>query len=239
MKAAILLFAAFSRVWADVDLWRAFYSPPHELYGRLAIAFFPDSQGDSCKANDISRAIALTTLTIPEANTCFNMSDIFSKNSSSGFQQSKQQGGGGSTPWGVDWDLINQDLYDENANYTHTWVRMVNELIPQEGRTSQWFYEQYTLPDCQDVRLGDEKSDDVPFYWINCQTDKHGSCKTATYPIGSFAVWRTVNYDEHEGDEHEGDDDCRRWTEFGAASTARINAGWLMAALVMAIVVVV
>ncbi|KAL6694036.1 hypothetical protein J3F84DRAFT_378419 [Trichoderma pleuroticola] len=230
MKGAIFLFAAFSRVWADVDLWR----PPHELYGRLAIAFFPDSQGDSCKAKDISRAITLTTLTVPEANTCFNMSDIFSMNSSSGFQKPKQQGGGGPTPWGVSWDLINQDLYDENANYTHTWVRMVSELVPHEGRTSWWFYEQYTLPDCQDVRLGDEKSDDVPFYWINCQTAKDGLCKTAAYPIGSFAVWRTVNYDDHEGD-----DDCRRWTEFGAASTARINAGWLMAALVMAMLVVV
>ncbi|KAJ4854896.1 uncharacterized protein T069G_10454 [Trichoderma breve] len=110
---------------------------------------------------------------------------------------------------------------------------MVNELVPQEGRTSQWFYEQYTLPDCQDVRLGDEKSDDVPFYWINCQTDKHGDCKTAAYPIGSFAVWGTLNYDVHESN-----DNCRKWTGFGAASTARINAGWLIAALVMAMLVV-
>lgn len=209
-------------------------SPPQELYGRLAIAFFPDSQGDSCKAKDISRAITLTTSIVPEANTCFNMSDIFSMNSSSGFQKSKQQGGRDSTPWGVSWNLINQDLYDENANYTHTWVRMVNELVPQEGRTSQWFYEQYTLPDCQDVRLGDEKGDDVPFYWINCQTDKHGDCKTAAYPIGSFAVWGTLNYDVHESN-----DNCLKWTEFGAASTARINAGWLIAALVMAMLVVV
>ncbi|KAL7911736.1 hypothetical protein GGI35DRAFT_477436 [Trichoderma velutinum] len=97
---------------------------------------------------------------------------------------------------------------------------MVNELKPREGKTSQWFYEQYTLPDCQDVRLGDEESDDVPFYWINCQTGKDGLCKTAAYPIGSFAIWRTVgHYDE--------DDKCRRWTEFGAASTARINECWL------------
>ncbi|KAL7911735.1 hypothetical protein GGI35DRAFT_443479 [Trichoderma velutinum] len=68
------------------------FAPIHsELYSKLSVAFYPDSQGDSCEAKDINRTIIFTTHTVPEANTCFNLSDIFSQNSSSGFQKSRQQ----------------------------------------------------------------------------------------------------------------------------------------------------
>ncbi|KAL7933015.1 hypothetical protein V8C35DRAFT_67446 [Trichoderma chlorosporum] len=161
------------------------------------------------------------------------MSDIFTRNSSTGFQRTQGDLYGNRThgvygPYGVDWLLYNQDLYDEKANYTHTWIKMASRLDPHEGKKSKWYYEQYTLPGCQDVRLGDEESDDVPFYWISCQTSVDGFCKTAAYPIGSFAVWKSEGRADDEGD-------CLKWVEYGDAAVAKANAGWLVAALMTAV----
>ncbi|UKZ54086.1 hypothetical protein TrVGV298_007892 [Trichoderma virens] len=202
-KALIIFFALFSSVWA-------IEAGDKSLNSKLTVAFFPESQGDSCQAKDISKAITLTTYTIPSAYTCFNMSDIFTMNSSTGFQMTQDQ-----RFWklkdhtnGIAWELFNQDLYDERANYTHTWLRMRKPTVNQDGKRSLWRYYQYTLPDCRDVRIGHEDSDDVPFSWVSCQTSEDGLCKSAAYPIGSFAIYNTGD----EGDDY----DCDNWTQFGA-----------------------
>jgi hypothetical protein len=164
------------------------------------------------------------------------MSDIFSRNSSKGFQKTQDQSlwnltGGLEGVNGIDWELFNQDLYDEKAKYTHTWLKMRKRTNNQDGKRSWWRYYQYTLPDCRDVRIGSEDGDDVPFSRISCQTSEDGLCKSTAYPIGSFAIYNTG----YDGD----DDDCDNWTQFGAGATVGTNVGVLIMALALAVLVVV
>ncbi|KAL7942575.1 hypothetical protein V8C42DRAFT_331384 [Trichoderma barbatum] len=222
MKTLILLSAALFQVRA-AEVYG-------DLNGNLTVVFFPDSQGDSCKANDISKAITLTTNTRPEAYTCFNMSDIFSQKSSTGFQMTTDQRYINQTNGlnGVAWSLHNQNLYDANATYSHTWLRMANISGGQEGKESEWNFYQYTLPDCQDVRIGVEESDDVPFSWTNCQTSEDGLCRaTGGYPIGSFAIFCPRR---QSGDKVA----CDKWVQYGVAATAKTDVGRLVMAVVVA-----
>ncbi|OAQ59392.1 hypothetical protein VFPPC_10451 [Pochonia chlamydosporia 170] len=207
MKGFVSLLAVFSHVWAGSSAAGD---------GNFTVAFFPHSQSDSCNANDISKAITLTTSTRPNAYTCFNMSDIFTRNSSTGFQKTTNQQYGNRTgdplnPNGISWLLHNQNLYDPKANYSHTWLKLADGSGAQEGKRSHWNFYQYTLPNCEQIRLGDETHGaDTPWSMISCQTSEDGLCKTTPYPIGSFAIYNSGDPDSDKGK-------CRNWVQYGTA----------------------
>ena len=121
------------------------------------MALFDDSQGDSCGANDISNAIALTTSSVPVSTTCFNVSDIFSRsnNSTTGFQNgAPHYHDVGDQRNGVAWLLQNQHLYDSKANYSCVWYSQSNSSKVEPGKAGKWVFYTYALPNCEQLAEG-------------------------------------------------------------------------------------
>ncbi len=192
------------------------------------MAFFPDSQGAACDANDISKAITLTTDSVPNVYTCFNMSDLFGGNSSSGFQNATSRvydsKGNVLQPNGVAWQLGNLDQYDAGANYSRTWYDQRNFTDAKEGKDAPWVFYVYAFPDCQQLGSKDEEPEDSPWFETSCQTGSDGQCRTTPRPIRSFAINEAADYNVgHKG--------CEAWAKMGDASAATPGSGKVLLAV--------
>lgn len=113
------------------------------IESNITVAFFSDSDGDSCEELDTSNALVLTTNTVPQDYTCFNVADIFSQSDDSGFQNDTSgvlnPDPNDPVPRGVYWQLRNRDLYDSKANYSRVWHEQVNETGDIEpGKNAPW-----------------------------------------------------------------------------------------------------
>ncbi|KAL7803527.1 hypothetical protein V8C44DRAFT_344002 [Trichoderma aethiopicum] len=206
-------------------------------HGNITFAFFPSDHGDACSSYDISKAITLTTESLPvQQYTCFNMSDIFSQNKSTGFQHLRSKSDRHKLPGGVYWSIDNQELYDPNANYTWTWLKMGSAQLASEDpmgpQLSAWIFYQYTLADCEQVRPGDDAGDATPWSMTDCGTPDEGLCMSASRPIRSFAINSLGDRVHREGG-------CWGWETFGnaAATSTNVHIGGLLVAAVAALAV--
>jgi hypothetical protein len=197
--------------------------------GNVTIAFHSDGQ-DSCES-DPSSGLVLTTSTLPNAYTCFNVSDIFSQKNSTGFQNATQHiytfapNGTQVTlePNGVDWWLGNQGSFDSKANYSRIWYNQVNQTDAEAGEAAGWVLYIYAFDDCE--QLGDDNSnpDDFPWFESSCQTEEAGQCQTVPYSIKSFAIHSATDYNKAR-------DGCNTWAYMGAAGTFRARTWQVVAA---------
>ncbi|KAJ4154182.1 hypothetical protein LMH87_010642 [Akanthomyces muscarius] len=210
---------------------------PEAGHGNLTIALFADSQGDSCKANDISNTISLTTSSVPVVYTCFNVSDIFSQGNSTGFQNSTSNiydgHGDIEQPNGIAWFLQNQNLYDAKANYSRVWYSQANTSEIKEGKDAPWVFYTYAFPNCRQLGEGHPEKGADPWFETSCQTKKDGQCRSTPGPVVSFAINRADSYNEGHGG-------CETWARLGAAtrfgqgvsaavlSVASAAAAWLL-----------
>jgi hypothetical protein len=192
------------------------------------MAFFRDSQGDACDANDISKAITLATESVPNVFTCFNMSDLFGGNSSSGFQHatSTVYGSDGNIiePNGVAWQLSNMDQYDGGANYSQTWYDQRNFTDAKEGEDAPWAFYVYAFPNCKQLGPTEAEPEESPWFETSCRTSKSGQCRNTQRPIRSFAINKAVNYNIGHGG-------CEAWAKLGDASVTVPGLGMVLPAV--------
>ena len=167
------------------------------------------------------------------------MSDIFSQTRSTGFQRLQSKSDTNKHPGGVSWLIHNQELYDPEANYTWTWVKMGSAQLdsqdPLGPQSSPWIFYQYTLADCQQIRPGDDDDGDdgdaTPWSMTDCGTPDEGLCMSASRPIGSFAINSLGNREQRKGG-------CWGWETFENAATTSAKMGGLLATVAAALLVV-
>ena len=192
----------------------------------MTISFFDIGKQEQCESGDVKNAITLTANTIPTEYTCFNVSDIFSSNASTGFQNDTYGDSlrGAPEPRGVFYLLKNMDAYDKDANYTNIWWKNVNDTGDiGDGDSSRWVIHTYAFDDCEQVGLHDEEYDYYPWYTASCQTGSDGKCQMAPKAIKSFAIASAYKY--------EGDGDCSAWAKLSVAPRLGQQAS-MMAGLV-------
>ena len=176
------------------------------------MSFFADSKKAPCEANDTSQGLVLTTATIPASFTCFNLSDIFSQTNDTGFQNDTQHIYNVPQPNGISWLLQNRDAYDAAANYSHVWYDQVNiSGKTGEGKEAQWVFAVYAFPDCRQVGGKGHDQNQYPWFETSCQTKSGGQCRTVPYPIRSFGIWSSLQYNLNHGG-------CQTWARMGAAA---------------------
>lgn len=196
----------------------------------MTVAFFNDKDSASCDSADTSKALILTTATIPASYTCFNFSDIFSQSNTTGSSN-------GSThffnpdqlqyPNRVDWLISQLDNYDSKANYSRVWYEQNSEVgNVDEGEEARWVLYLYAFDDCKQLGPGDDyEVDDYPWYETSCQTKEGGQCRTVPNTIKSFALNRADKYNKGHGG-------CETWAYLGSATR---TGGWSMGPVIVAV----
>lgn len=185
----------------------------------MNIAFFTDSQGDKCEANDIDNALQFSTSTIPNYFICFNVTDLFAQNKSTGIQNKTIEANDPESLIGVRYTLGNQRLFDKGANYSSVWYSQANVSRIEEGKDAPWAIFTYPFADCEQLGKDDKGSNEgrPPWYEESCQTDKDGQCRTTPGPIVSFGIMPGPRYNRGRS--------CETWAKFGAASRVGRGAG--------------
>lgn len=188
------------------------------------MAFFADSKKAPCQANDTSQGLVLTTSTIPSSFTCFNLTDIFSQTNDTGFRNATQRFYNVPQPNGIDWLLRNRDAYDANSNYSHVWYEQVNIAEKAgEGKEALLVFGIYAFPNCRQTGGAGFDPEQYPWFETSCQTKYGGQCRTVPYPIRSFGIWSSKQYDLNHGG-------CETWARMGAAAGLGHGAlGWAAA----------
>lgn len=186
----------------------------------MTVAFFSDKDSTSCDSADTSKAILLTTSTIPASFTCFNISDVFSQSNTTGSQN-------GTTPFSnpdqldqpnrIDWLIHNLDNYDSNVNYSRVWYEQNSEIGKvEEGVDARWVLYVYPFEDCKQTGGDSFDKDKYPWFETSCQTKEGGQCRTLPNAIKSFGLNRAEEYNEGHGG-------CEAWAYMGAAPRLK---GW-------------
>lgn len=180
------------------------------------MAFFADDREASCQANDTSQGLVLTTSTLPNSYTCFNLTDIFSQNNDTGFQDSQSQISHPPDerihPNGIHWLLRNRDSFDRQANYSRVWYEQVNQTgEAKAGEDAPWVFYIYAFPDCEQTAGDDVEYDQNPWFETSCQTEAGGQCRTVPNPIRSFAIHSAREYNIGHGG-------CETWAFLGGAT---------------------
>ncbi|KAJ3538277.1 hypothetical protein NM208_g5976 [Fusarium decemcellulare] len=186
----------------------------------LTIAFFSDSQEDSCQSNDTSKGLVLTTDSIPTSYTCFNVSDIFSQSEKVGFQNGTMpvRGGDGQfvEPNGVHWLLEKADNFSSKTNYSRVWYEQTSP--DGVGEDGSWVFYVYAFEDCEQIVDGDYvDSDRFPWYETSCLTERGGQCRTLPYSIKSFAINKAASYNKNHGG-------CEEWAYKGSKASTRSSS---------------
>lgn len=188
----------------------------------MTVAFFKDGDSASCNRADTSKALILTTDTVPASRTCFNIADIFSQSNTTGFQHGYDSISIlNSTyfPNGIYWLIKNLENYDPNANYTHVWFEQ-NDFLGnvREGTDGERALYISTYEGCID-KVGD----DYPFIKASCRTKAGGQCREVSKPIKSFAFAPTENFEGNQ----ENREQCEAWKVWGAAASLKPGIGEL------------
>lgn len=154
---------------------------------------------------------------MPNVFTCFNISDLFGGNSSSGFQNATSRiydsDGKVIQPNGVAWQLSNMDQYDDKANYSRTWYEQRNITDAKEGGDASWVFYVYAFPNCEQLGPTEAEPEENPWFETSCQTGNDGQCRTTPRQIRSFGINQAVNYNVGHGG-------CETWAMLGDASVA-------------------
>ncbi|OAG07506.1 uncharacterized protein CC84DRAFT_1076306, partial [Paraphaeosphaeria sporulosa] len=180
----------------------------------ITVAFFNDSDSTSCDSADTSKALVLTTRTIPASFVCFNVSDLFTQSNTTGFSN-------GSTPYShpeqlelpnrVDWLISNLDNYDSNANYSRVWYEQNGPTGKvEEGVNGQWVFYIYAFEDCKQVGGDAFDQNKNPWFENSCQTKDGGQCRTVPNTIKSFGLNKADEYNKGHGG-------CATWAYMGDA----------------------
>jgi hypothetical protein len=184
----------------------------------MTVAFSSDKDSTSCDSpdtSDTSKALILTTSTIPASFTCFNISDIFSQSNTTGSRN-------GSTlfsnsepldhPNRVDWLVSHPDNYDSNANYSRVWYEQNSEIGKvEDGVDARWVFYVYAFEDCKQVGGDGFDMNKYPWFETSCQTKEGGQCRTVPNAIKSFGLNRAEDYNKGHGG-------CETWAYMGAAT---------------------
>jgi hypothetical protein len=195
----------------------------------MTVAFFSDNDSSSCESADTSKALVLTTSTVPASFTCFNTSDLFSQSNTTGSHN-------GSTPFSypdqlelpnrIDWLISNLDNWDSNANYSRVWFEQYGPGGKiEEGAEGRWVFYIYPFEDCEQVGGDAFDEDKNPWFENSCQTKEGGQCKTVPNTIKSFALNKADDYNKGHGG-------CETWAYMGAATRLEGWSGRLLGAVV-------
>jgi hypothetical protein len=188
----------------------------------ITVAFFSDNDSTSCDSADTSKALILTTSTIPASFTCFNLGDIFSQPNTTGSQNGTaplQNPELLDHPNRVDWLVNHLDNYDSDANYSRVWYEQNSAVGKvEEGVDARWVFYVYAFEDCLQVGGDAFDTDKYPWFETSCQTKEGGQCRTVPNTIKSFGLNKADDYNiGHSG--------CETWAYMGAAAHLE---GWSM-----------
>ncbi|CAG9948333.1 unnamed protein product [Clonostachys rosea f. rosea IK726] len=180
--------------------------------GNLTVAFFSNELGGSCDINATTNRLALTTQTIPNSYTCFNVSDIFSQSNTTGFTNATQHVYNTDEPNGIFWRLESEGSYDSQTNYSRVWYEQYAPGNIQVGENASWVVYFYAFPDCKqlDPEKEDADPDLNPWFEDSCQTEPGGQCRTTPYSIRSFAINSAEDYNKGHGG-------CETWAYQGSS----------------------
>jgi hypothetical protein len=195
------------------------------------VAFLPTSEEAICKQNDIAKAVAITTKTIPTNVVCFNLTDLFSLPSDTGFKNGSQYGQH-QPYYGIHYLLKNRDSYRADVNYTNVWHQQVNVSgNTKPGTDAAFVLHTYVFEDCNTDSISDNMMwPDWPYFDTSCQTKSEGECGQTTQPIRSFEIGPAAYYNAVRGH-------CAVWTrENGASAVIPRKAVLLVVALAVVLV---
>ncbi|KFY84697.1 hypothetical protein V500_09098 [Pseudogymnoascus sp. VKM F-4518 (FW-2643)] len=179
--------------------------------GNITVAFFPNSEEETCKQDSIANAASLTTSTIPTGFVCFNLTDLFTQTSDNG-SQGVWKIPDDTSSQGVDYLLSNRGSYNANTNYTNVWYQQLNQTDIKPGEDGTWVLYTYAFADC--LQNGGDAFDpkDFPWFETSCQTKDGGECQQLPQPVKSFAIGPAASYNAGHGK-------CEVWAKLGGAST--------------------
>lgn len=223
-QLGIVSFFQTSRYSAEC--WHSFSAPKSQGDGNITVAFFPNSEEETCKQDNIAKAVSLTTSTIPSGFVCFNLTDLFTQSSNNG-SQGVWKIPDDTPSEGVDYMLTNRGSFDAATNYTNVWYQQANQT-GKPGEDGTWVFYTYAFADC--VQNGGDAFDpkDYPWFETSCQTKDGGECQQLPQPVKSFAIGPAAAYNAGHGK-------CEAWAKLGDASTLnRRTSALLVVAATMA-----
>jgi len=178
----------------------------------ITVAFFPASDDSTCKANDITNAISLTTDDVPGTYTCFNLTELFDQRSNYSYQDLWDLNRYPPYPH-INYTLNNEESYDPKTNYTRVWFDLGSRgEEDKEGKDSPWVLYTYAFYDCLQVGGDNFPMEDYPWFETSCQSKEGGECREEKAAIKSFALNTAVDYNKGHGH-------CEVWAKFGGASS--------------------
>ncbi|KAI0521120.1 hypothetical protein F5B22DRAFT_39265 [Xylaria bambusicola] len=193
----------------------------------LTLTFYPD-EDNTCSGDD-SKAITFTTASYPTSQSCFNLGEIFARNSTGGFRNSSVV----PTPndEGIRWAITNAQAWDPAGNYSHVKYEQLNSVGMDEDDDATYASRRvniYNGEDCLQVRYADDDDGDLaPWFGWTCHSSSDDNCRTTPYSIESFII---IPFDEDDREKGK----CLTFTEEGAGA---LSFPGTFGALVSAIVV--
>jgi hypothetical protein len=183
----------------------------------LTLRFFTSSQDDSCDFNATRRALTFTTNSIPVLPVCFDLTDLFGVNATSGFVNQTGNRPAVIGEKGIHWSILNADDYDASANYPSV---MYGQHFPnpntddqKPGHLAERRATLYPGKSCTQKDPNDENGLQ-PWYGFSCWSKDKGSCGTAPYSFQSFYI--------QAGDE-DNENQCWDFARNGQSDAARMS----------------
>lgn len=179
------------------------------------MSFFTESRHNECSSGETAEGLVLTTSTIPNAFTCFNLAELFASNNTDiGFQNAtiKVTDPTGDSTNGVHWLLQNHYDFESDGNYSSVWFQQFNMTAGQAGEEATWVLHLYAFDDCEQLGSGyEQEPEDFPWFETSCQTEKGGQCQTVPNSIRSFGINSAAKYND-------GHRQCEEWAFLGDAA---------------------
>ncbi|KAI1734035.1 hypothetical protein F4680DRAFT_439547 [Xylaria scruposa] len=163
----------------------------------ITLTFYPD-EDNTCSGDD-SKAISFSTGSYTPVQSCFNLDEIFTKNSTGGVRNSSSTS---THDQDVQWTITNSQAWDPKGNYSHVRYEQLDPTgkdDDDDGKVT-WSSRRvniYNGDDCLQAPGPDDEKELLPWFSWTCHSSSDDHCRTAPYNIKSFIIFPLDHDDMH------------------------------------------
>ncbi|KAI1110107.1 hypothetical protein F5Y14DRAFT_430276 [Nemania sp. NC0429] len=152
----------------------------------LTLTFYPD-EDNTCSGDD-SKAISFSTGSTTPVQSCFNLNEIFAKNSTGGVRNSSSSS---THARDVRWTITNSQAWDPKGNYSHVGYEQPDSTGKDDHDNAPWASRRvniYNGDDCFQAAGPDDEKELLPWFSWTCDSSSDDRCRTVPYNIKSFVI---------------------------------------------------
>ncbi|KAK5636139.1 hypothetical protein RRF57_011851 [Xylaria bambusicola] len=164
----------------------------------LTLTFYPE-EDNTCSGDD-SKAISFTTSSYPVSQSCFNLDEIFTRNSTGGIRNQSSSTITAPNDQGIRWAIINAQAWDPTGNYSHVKYEQLNTLGKNEDDDATYASRRVNIYNGEDcLQVASSNGEDVaPWFGWTCHSSSDDNCRTSPFNIKSFIII-PIDDDDRDG----------------------------------------